>query len=82
MLWSGNSVKDGVLKYTGTSNDRDPILGIIGGTVPTNTIAGYYFEDTDMSGVVKYTGAPNDRDIILENIGGVVPTNVVLQQLP
>ena len=82
MLWSGNSVKDGMLKYTGTNNDRDPILGIIGGTVPTNTIAGYYLEDTDMSGVVKYTGAPNDRDLILENIGGVVPTSVVMQQLP
>ena len=82
MLWSGNSVKDGVLKYTGTSNDRDPILGIIGGTVPTNTIAGYYFEDTDMNGIVKYTGAPNDRDLILENIGGIVPTNTISQQLP
>ncbi|MBP6311206.1 MAG: hypothetical protein KA408_02985 [Flavobacteriales bacterium] len=82
MLWSGNSIKDGVLKYTGSNNDRDPILGIIGGIVPTNSIAGYYLEDTDMSGVVKYTGAPNDRDLILENIGGVVPTNTVLQQLP
>ena len=28
---------DGVSKYTGADNDRDPILVNIGGTVPTNT---------------------------------------------
>jgi len=28
---------DGQVKYTGASNDRDPILVNIGGTVPTNT---------------------------------------------
>ena len=28
---------DGVVKYIGTNNDRDPILTNIGGTVPTNT---------------------------------------------
>ena len=28
---------DGVIKYTGAGNDRDPILLNIGGTVLTNT---------------------------------------------
>ena len=28
---------DGIVKYTGASNDRDPILVNIGGVVPTNT---------------------------------------------
>ena len=28
---------DGIVRYTGASNDRDPILVNIGGTVPTNT---------------------------------------------
>ena len=28
---------DGTAKYTGTGNDRDPILINVGGTVPTNT---------------------------------------------
>ena len=28
---------DGSVKYTGTNNDRDPILVNIGGAVPTNT---------------------------------------------
>jgi hypothetical protein len=28
---------DGVTKYTGTSNDRDPILVNVGSTTPNNT---------------------------------------------
>ena len=28
---------DGVVKYTGSANDRDPILINLGGVVPTNT---------------------------------------------
>ncbi|MBK9597233.1 MAG: hypothetical protein IPO60_02620 [Flavobacteriales bacterium] len=28
---------DGVVKYVGSANDRDPILFAIGGTVPTDT---------------------------------------------
>jgi len=27
---------DGVVKYTGTNNDRDKVLQTIGGVVPTN----------------------------------------------
>ena len=29
---------DGVTKYIGAGNDRDPILSNIGGSVPTNTL--------------------------------------------
>jgi len=54
----------------------------IGGTVPTNTVNGYFNEDVNMDGVVRYTGDPNDRDPILVNIGGSVPTNTRVQQLP
>lgn len=85
-LWAGNTYYDSPppnqVKYTNTDNDRDPILQIIGGVVPTNTMNGYYREDVDMSGVVKYTGTGNDRDPILGNIGGVVPTAVKQEQLP
>jgi hypothetical protein len=28
---------DGIVKYTGVSNDRDAVLTIIGGTIPTTT---------------------------------------------
>ncbi len=81
-LWSGNSVNDDRLKYTGAMNDRDPLLSRIGGTVPTATIPGYFAEDTNLDGLVRYTGANNDRDPILANIGGVVPTQIRAQQLP
>jgi len=82
VLWAGDVVRDGELKYTGPVNDRDPILVTIGGTVPTNTITGYRLEDVNMDATVKYTGTANDRDPILVNIGGTVPTNTRLEQLP
>ena len=81
-LWSGNVNGDAILKYIGATNDRDPILLIIGGSTPLNTVVGYKREDVNMDGVVKYTGASNDRDPILLNIGGSIPTNTRAQQLP
>ncbi len=82
LLWAGEVVRDGDLKYTGANNDRDPILAKIGGVIPTSTAAGYHLEDVDLDGVVKYTGANNDRDRILQNVGGVVPTAIRVEQLP
>lgn len=82
LLWAGDVTFDGVLKYTGLNNDRDPILIDIGGTVPTNTSSGYHDTDVNMDGTVKYTGLNNDRDPILINVGGTVPTAVRVQQLP
>lgn len=81
-MWAGNTTMDGSLKYTGENNDRDPILVVVGGVIPTNVIMGYYLEDVNLSGEVKYTGSDNDRDLILQNIGGLVPTNTITQQLP
>ena len=82
VLWAGDVTFDGTIKYTGQDNDRDPILGAIGGVVPTNTVTGYRAGDVNMDGTVKYTGEGNDRDPILQNIGGVVPTNVRAEQVP
>ena len=82
VLWAGNVVFDAQLKYTGSLNDRDPILTVIGGTVPTGSAAGYLSEDVNMDGQARYTGVENDRDIILQNIGGVVPTATRMEQLP
>jgi len=81
-MWAGNARVDRTLSYTGQDNDRDPILMVIGGIIPTNSVTGYYLEDTNLSGEVKYTGAANDRDLILQNIGGTIPTNSLLEQLP
>ncbi|MBK8499954.1 MAG: M36 family metallopeptidase [Flavobacteriales bacterium] len=83
MLWAGNVLIDGTLRYVGEFNDRDPILTAIGGSVPTVVSApGYYTEDVNMDGVLRYVGSGNDRDPILTNIGGSVPTNTRSQQLP
>jgi hypothetical protein len=81
-LWSGNVNGNGDLRYTGDSNDRDPILAAIGGSLPTATVQGYLLADVNLDGTVRYTGQNNDRDPILNNIGGGVPTGQVLQQLP
>ena len=81
-LWSGNVVPDVLLKYAGGSNDRDPILIRIGGTVPTAVVPGYWPEDVTLDAQVKYAGSLNDRDPILQNIGGSIPTAVRAEQLP
>jgi PKD repeat protein/glucose/arabinose dehydrogenase len=81
-LWAGNTVRDGLVKYTGVNNDRDFILTTLGGLIPTAVQAGYLPADVTLDGVVKYTGIGNDRDPILINIGGVVPTTVRTEQLP
>jgi hypothetical protein len=82
LLWSGDANGDGLLKYTGNANDRDPMLITVGGTTPNNTVTGYRREDVDLDGVTKYTGADNDRDALLQNVGGSSPNNVRAAQVP
>ena len=81
-LWMGDVNFDDIIRYSGVQNDRDPVLFLIGGSVPTNTLSGYHNEDVNLDGTVKYTGPFNDRDPILQNIGGSVPTNVKVGTLP
>lgn len=81
-LWAGDVSTNGELKYTGEGNDRDPILLVVGGSVPTNTAALYSTSDVNMDGKVKYTGQDNDRDPILTNVGGSLPTATLQEQLP
>jgi hypothetical protein len=82
LLWAGDVNHDGALKYTGQSNDRDPILVTVGGTTPNNVTTGYKLEDINLDGLVKYTGQDNDRDPILVNVGSTTPNNVRQAQLP
>jgi predicted dienelactone hydrolase len=82
LLWAGNAAFGPEVSYTGAGNDRDPILTRVGGTVPTQVVAGYHVEDVNLDGRVKYTGSLNDRDRILITIGGAVPTAVRQEQLP
>ncbi|MCB0779572.1 MAG: right-handed parallel beta-helix repeat-containing protein [Flavobacteriales bacterium] len=81
-LWCGDENADGNVRYSGTANDRDPILVHIGGTVPTNVVQGYVGADVNMDGWVKYIGPGNDRDFVLQAVGGSVPTSTRAVQLP
>jgi hypothetical protein len=80
-LWPGDANMNGEVSYTGTDNDRDPVLLRVGGTVPTTVFSGYASEDLNMDGVVKYTGIANDRDLIIPIIGGL-PNSVRTDALP
>ncbi|MBL7981119.1 MAG: hypothetical protein JNL52_04850 [Flavobacteriales bacterium] len=83
MLWPGDSDHNGIVRYTGGVNDRDPVLTAIGGVIPTSTVTNaYHVGDLNLDGVIRYTGANNDRDIILQTIGGSVPTAVRVGQMP
>jgi hypothetical protein len=83
VLWAGDATGNGILKYTGTNNDRDPILVAVGGTTPNNALANVYDKrDTNLDGLVKYTGTGNDRDIILVNVGSTTPNNSRWAELP
>jgi uncharacterized repeat protein (TIGR01451 family) len=83
LLWPGDGNGNGVVKYTGSGNDRDLVLTGIGGAVPTNVVSGVYSPlDINLDGQLRYTGANNDRDVILQTIGGTVPTAVRTQQVP
>jgi hypothetical protein len=83
LLWPGDGNGNGVVKYTGSGNDRDLVLTGIGGTVPTNVVSGVYSPlDINLDGQLRYTGTNNDRDVILQTIGGTVPTAVRTQQVP
>lgn len=81
-LWSGNSSGNNSINYTGSGNDRDPILVAVGSTTANNTVNGYFITDTNMNGQVKYTGNGNDRDGIQVNVGSTTPNNTLLEQLP
>ncbi len=82
VLRAGNALRDGLIKYTGASNDRDPILVRVGSTSPNNTVQGYFIEDVTLDGSVKYTGSANDRNPILVNVGSTTPNNTITEQLP
>jgi hypothetical protein len=82
LLWQGDVNGDGLVKYTGPDNDRDPVLMMVGGTTPNNTVSGYLPGDVNLDGTVKYTGPRNDRDPILITIGGTTPNAIRAQPLP
>ncbi len=82
-LWAGDVTFNREIKYTGSDNDRDPILTTVGSTTPNNAVSNSYStRDVNLDGSVKYTGSGNDRDPILVNVGSTTPNNVRVEQLP
>ena len=82
-FWMGDAVHDGTLRYTGSGNDRDPILVGVGSTTPNNVLLNVYSGlDVNLDGDVRYTGSGNDRDPILVNVGSTTPNNTRAEQLP
>ena len=75
-------MRNAQLSYTGSANDRDPILISVGSTTPNNTLSGYRVQDVNMNGITAYTGSGNDRDPILVNVGSTTPNNLRIEQLP
>jgi hypothetical protein len=86
-LYAGNVLQENSggtlrqLKYSGSSNDRGPILTRIGGASINATVSGYYSEDVNLNGEVKYSGSANDRGIILTNVGGASINATLDEQL-
>jgi hypothetical protein len=82
-LWPGDVTVNNQVKYTGSSNDRDPLLVAVGSTTPNNTLTGQYnAKDVNLDGSVKYTGSNNDRDPILVTVGSTTPNTIRSAQLP
>lgn len=84
-LWPGDAWSLGApygVKYTGSGNDRDPVLYALGGNIPNSVVTSYHRSDINLDGKVKYTGVNNDRDIILQTIGGSTPNAVRYEQVP
>jgi hypothetical protein len=81
-LWAGDVTFNKELKYSGSGNDRDPILATVGSTTPNNTVTVYSTRDVNMNGQVKYAGSGNDRDAILVNVGSTTPNGLRQEQLP
>ena len=82
LLWCGDANGNAQVKYTGSANDRDPILLAVGSLTPNNFVPGYLREDCTLDGVVRYSGSGNDRDPILINVGSTTPNNSRTQQIP
>jgi hypothetical protein len=69
---AGNVNADGMLRYNGEINDRDPIIKIIqdAGNTSINAVItnSYQNEDINMNNIIMYNGPENDRDIIVSNL--------------
>jgi hypothetical protein len=81
-LWGGDATGDGVVVYTGASNDRTAVLNAVGPATYLTPLSGYHGTDVTMDGLVNYTSSGSDRTYILNTVGATTVLNSVGQQLP
>ncbi len=78
---AGDVNKDGIIKYSGPSNDRSVILQYIvnksGSTNITTTVTGYRREDITMDSIIKYSGPGNDPSVIIQNLVGLTDSTAI-----
>ena len=84
-LWSGDANNNKNTKYNGLSNDKQVVLGALGGDVnATLPLVGgvYRAEDVNMDGIIRYNNLNNDRNVILGTVGVSTPNNIYNQHTP
>jgi len=81
-LWSGDANYDGIIKASGSNNDKQAMFNLLGVSTPGNTVSGYKNEDVNFDGIVKVSGANNDKQAIFNILGINTPGNIFNQHLP
>ena len=82
-MYAGDANGDGIVRFTGSNNDKASILSIVGLSDLTTVVSGLYStSDLNMDGRVTFTGANNDKAMILTNVGLQDLTNSVNTQIP
>ena len=82
-LWPGDVNADGIIKYNGSSNDKNSVLFECGLFTPNNVVSTVYDSaDINMDGDVQYNGSSNDKNEILSRVGLFTPNNIIEEQLP
>jgi len=81
-LWDGDANGDGEIKYNGSSNDKNEVLGVVGLSTPNNIVSSYSNADLNMDGEVKYNGSSNDKNQILSVVGLSTPNAIKSAHIP
>lgn len=74
MLWPGNALVDGFVRFSGSNNDADVIKNNIisqpGNPFGSLTFSysAYNVRDLNLDGTIRFSGTNNDKDIIKNNI--------------
>jgi hypothetical protein len=82
-LWPGDANYNKNTKYNGLQNDKEFVLGALGGSAYLNNIiTGYRSEDLNMDHKIKYNGLDNDRSVIANQVGVNTPNKIIGQHTP